>query len=99
MTIHVVLPAHLRTLARVSGGVEVEVQDPITVGALLDAIEAAYPMLKGTIRDHATRRRRPFVRYFACGRDISFQADDTALPEAISAGEQPFMIVGAIAGG
>lgn len=99
MTIHVVLPAHLRTLARVSGGIEVEVESPVTVGAILDSIEAGYPMLKGTIRDHASRKRRPFVRYFACGRDISFQADDQSLPDAIAAGEQPFMIVGAIAGG
>ena len=96
--IRVVLPAHLRTLAAVPGDVSVS-SASATVGGVLDAIEEAYPMLKGTIRDHATLKRRPFVRFFACGRDISFASPDDPLPDAVAEGREPFMIVGAIAGG
>ena len=97
--IRVVLPAHLRTLARVSGEVQVDVPAPVTQSAVLDAIEAAYPMLRGAIRDHTTKRRRPFVRFFACKKDLSHDAADTPLPDAVAAGTEPFLIVGAIAGG
>lgn len=97
--IRVVLPAHLRTLARVSGEVRLDVPAPVTQGAVLDAIEAAYPMLRGTMRDHATQRRRPFVRFFACQKDLSHDSADTPLPDAVVTGAEPFLIVGAIAGG
>jgi molybdopterin synthase sulfur carrier subunit len=97
--IRVVLPQHLRTLARVDGEVQVEVQGAVTQRSILDAIEAAYPMLRGTIRDHVTQRRRPFVRFFACEQDFSHESPDTALPHAVATGNEPFLVVGAIAGG
>ncbi len=97
--IRVVLPPHLRTLARVGGEVELEVEGPVTVGSVLDAIEVRYPMLRGTIRDHVTQRRRPFVRFFACEQDVSHEPLDAPLPEAVAAGAEPFLVVGAIAGG
>jgi hypothetical protein len=97
--IQVVLPAHLRTLAGATGPVGVEVRGPATQRALLDAIEASYPVLCGTIRERATGRRRPFVRFFACGRDVSHEPEDAPLPEAVAAGREPFLIIGAIAGG
>jgi len=94
-----VLPAHLRTLARIDGEAEVEVEGPATQRSVLDALEARYPMLRGTIRDYATQSRRPFVRFFACEEDLSHEAPDARLPDAIATGAEPFMIVGAIAGG
>jgi molybdopterin converting factor small subunit len=97
--IRVVLPAHLRELARVSGEVTLDVPAPATQRALLDALEAAYPVLRGTIREHATLRRRPLLRFFACEEDMSFEPPDAPLPEAVVAGKEPFLIVGAIAGG
>ena len=101
--IRVVLPYHLRNLARVGAEVEVEVAangiEHATTQAVLDALEARYPVLRGTIRDHATHERRAFLRYFACGEDISFEPTDAALPAAIAAGDEPFLVVGAIAGG
>jgi sulfur-carrier protein len=97
--IRVYLPAHLRTLARVSGEVELQVNGPITQRSILDALEAKYPMLSGTIRDRATQERRPFVRFFACADDLSHESPDALLPEAVAIGAEPFMIVGAIAGG
>ena len=97
--VRVVLPYHLRNLARVSGEVTVRVDGPVTPSSVLDAVEDAYPMLRGAIRDHGTLRRRPFVRYFACAEDISHAPDDAALPDAIATGAEPFMVVGAIAGG
>ena len=97
--IRVVLPFHLRNLARVDGEVELDVEDPATQGALLDALEARYPMLTGTIRDHGTKRRRAFLRFFACGEDLSHEPPDMPLPEAVANGEEPFQIVGAMAGG
>lgn len=97
--IRVVLPSHLRTLARVTGEVKLEVQGVITRTSLLDALEARYPMLRGTIRDQVTQRRRPLVRFFACERDMSHEPADMPLPESVAAGEEPFLIVGAIAGG
>jgi len=97
--IRVVLPPHLRTLACVGGEVELEVKGPVTVGSVLDAIEVRYPMLRGTIRDHVTQRRRPFVRFFACEQDVSHEPPDAPLPEAVAAGAEPFLVVGAIAGG
>ncbi len=97
--IRVVLPPHLRTLARVGGEVELEVEGPVTVGSVLDAIEVRYPMLRGTMRDHVTQRRRPFVRFFACEQDLSHEPPDAPLPEAVAAGAEPFLVVGAIAGG
>jgi molybdopterin synthase sulfur carrier subunit len=97
--IRVVLPFHLRTLARVDGEVQVEAGSPVTLGSVLDAIEASYPVLRGTIRDHVTLRRRPFVRYFACKEDLSFEPPETKLPDAVVAGDEPFLIVGAMAGG
>ncbi len=93
------LPYHLRNLAHVGTEVEVAVEGPVTLKAVLDAIEARYPMLKGTIRDHVTLQRRPFLRYFACEEDLSLEPADTALPEAIASGKEPFMVIGAIAGG
>ena len=98
--IRVELPAHLRTLARVEGKeVTVDVPGRPTVPVVLDALESAYPVLRGTIRDHVTKRRRPFVRYFACEQDFSHEPPDTALPEAVVAGAEPFLVVGAMAGG
>jgi sulfur-carrier protein len=97
--IRVVLPAHLRTLAGVHGEVELEVEAPVTQGSILDALEDRYPMLRGTIRDHATQRRRPFVRFFACEEDLSHEPADALLPDPVAKGAEPFMVVGAIAGG
>jgi molybdopterin synthase sulfur carrier subunit len=97
--IRVWLPAHLRTLARLSGEVELQVEGPITQRSVLDALEARYPMLRGAIRDHVTKQRRPFVRFFACEEDLSHEPPDAPLPDAVATGAEPFMIVGAIAGG
>ncbi|HMJ65116.1 MAG TPA: MoaD/ThiS family protein [Candidatus Binatia bacterium] len=97
--IRVVLPFHLRTLARVDGEVRVEVQSPVTVHSVIDALEARYPVLRGTIRDHVTLKRRPFVRFFACKEDLSLEPPETPLPDAIVSGAEPFLIVGAMAGG
>lgn len=98
--IRVTLPYHLRNLARVSGGeVLVAVEEPPTIGRLLDALESAHPEIKGTLRDHVTGRRRPLVRFFACGEDLSHEPPDRLLPDAVRSGEEPFMVVGAIAGG
>jgi molybdopterin synthase sulfur carrier subunit len=98
--IRVWLPAHLRTLAKVSGPeVSIEVTGPVTQRSILDTLEATYPMLQGTLRDHVTQQRRPFVRFFACEQDLSHESPDAPLPEAIVSGAEPFLIVGAIAGG
>ena len=97
--IRVVLPHHLSTLARVSGEVQLEVSGTVTLGSVLDALEAKYPMLRGTIRDHATRKRRPLVRFFACEEDLSHESAETPLPDAIIKGDDPLFIMGAIAGG
>jgi molybdopterin synthase sulfur carrier subunit len=97
--IRVVLPAHLRTLARVGEQVEVQVDGPITQRSVLDALEANYPVLRGTIRDHVTRRRRPFVRFFACEQDLSHEPLDAPLPDAVASGAEPYLVVGAMAGG
>jgi molybdopterin synthase sulfur carrier subunit len=97
--IRVVLPYHLRNLARVDGEVQLEVGLPVTLGSTLAALEARYPALRGTIRDHVTLKRRPFVRFFACQEDWSFQPPDAALPDAVAKGAEPLLIVGAIAGG
>ena len=97
--IRVELPQHLRTLARVSGEVTVEVTGPVTQRSILDALEASYPVLRGTIRDHVTQQRRPFVRFFACEEDLSHESPDTPLPPEVVSGKEPFLIVGAIAGG
>lgn len=97
--IRVVLPFHLRNLARVEGEVELEVPSPITIAAVLAALEARFPMLRGTIRDHGTLKRRPFIRFFACKEDFSMLPTDTLLPEAVVQGEEPFLVVGAMAGG
>ncbi len=97
--IRVVLPHHLRTLAHVDGEVELEVEAPVTQRSILDAVEARYPMLRGTIRDHVTQLRRPMVRFFACGEDLSHESPDTPLPDAITNGSEAFVIIGAIAGG
>jgi hypothetical protein len=97
--IRVILPAHLRTLARSGGEVELEVEGPVTQRTVLDALEVRYPMLCGTIRDHVTQQRRPFVRFFGCGEDLSHESPDAPLPEAIASGAEPFLLVGAIAGG
>ena len=97
--IRVMLPAHLRTLARLEGDVVLQVEGPATQRSVLDALEDAYPMLRGTIRDQVTQRRRPFVRFFACAQDLSHEPPDAQLPAAITAGAEPFMIVGAMAGG
>jgi molybdopterin synthase sulfur carrier subunit len=97
--IRVVLPAHLRKLAKVDGEVTLEVKEPVTQRAVLDALELHYPMLCGTIRDHVTHKRRAFVRFFACGEDFSHESPDAPLPDQVAKGAEPFMIVGAIAGG
>jgi len=97
--IRVVLPQHLRTLARVDGEVELQVEGPVTQRSVLDALEARYPVLRGTIRDHVTQRRRPFVRFFACEQDLSHEPPDTPLPDAVASGAEPLFVVGAIAGG
>ncbi len=97
--IRVVLPAHLRTLAHVRREVELQVEGPVTQRAILDALEATYPVLRGTIRDHVTQERRPLVRFFACERDLSHESPDATLPGAVATGEEPFLIVGAMAGG
>jgi hypothetical protein len=94
-----VLPPNLRTLARVDGELELEVKPPVSQRSVLDALEARYPMLRGTIRDNVTQLRRPMVRFFACGEDLSHESPDAALPDAIATGSEPFLIIGAIAGG
>jgi sulfur-carrier protein len=97
--IRVELPAHLRTLAQVNGEVEIAVAGQATVRSLLDALEASYPALRGTIRDHVTQQRRPFVRFFACEEDLSHELPDTPLPQSVVTGAEPFLVVGALAGG
>ena len=97
--IRVVLPAHLRTLAKVGGEVQLTVAGPVTQRSILDALEARYPMLQGTIRDHVTQERRAFVRFFACQEDLSHESPDAPLPDAVATGAEPFLVVGAIAGG
>jgi hypothetical protein len=97
--IRVILPFHLRTLAHVGSEVELEVEGPVTQRTVLDALEARYPMLRGTIRDHTTRERRPFLRFFACEQDLSHESPDSPLPEAVQSGKEPFIVIGAIAGG
>jgi molybdopterin synthase sulfur carrier subunit len=97
--IRVALPAHLRTLARVDGEVTLAVEGAVTQRSVLDALEARYPALRGTIRDHVTQQRRPFVRFFACEQDLSLEPPDAALPEAVASGAEPFFVIGAIAGG
>ena len=97
--IRVELPAHLRTLARVDGEVQLEVEGLATQRSVLDALEATYPVLRGTIRDHVTEQRRPFLRFFACEEDLSHEPPDAALPEAVASGAEPFLVIGALAGG
>lgn len=97
--IRVVLPAHLRTLAHVDGEVQLEVAGQVTQRSVLDALEARYPMLRGTIRDHGTQKRRAFMRFFACQQDLSHEAPDAPLPDLVAAGTEPFLVVGAMAGG
>jgi sulfur-carrier protein len=97
--IRVVLPYHLRTLARVEGEVSLHVEGTVTQRAILDMLEVRYPMLSGTIRDHVTKQRRPFLRFFACQEDLSFDSPDAPLPEEVASGKEPFLIVGAISGG
>jgi molybdopterin synthase sulfur carrier subunit len=97
--IRVELPSHLRTLAKVSGEVKLEIEGPVTLRSVLDALEARYPMLCGTLRDHVTGQRRPFVRFFACQEDLSHEPPDAPLPDAVVSGAEPFLVVGAIAGG
>ena len=97
--IRVVLPYHLRTLARVPGEVVLDIPSPVTVGAVLDALETRHPALRGTIRDHGTLKRRPFIRFFACREDLSLEPPETVLPEAVLSGTEPFLVVGAMAGG
>ena len=98
-TIRVILPQHLRTLAHVNGEAMLDISGPVTTRSVLDALEARYPMLQGTIRDHVTRERRAFLRFFACEEDLSHESPDTPLPEDIVNGKEPFLIIGAIAGG
>ena len=98
-TIRVTLPPHLRTLAKVDGEVSVEVADPPTVTTVLDAVESRYPVLRGTIRDHGTEQRRAYIRFFACGRDLSHDPPDAPLPDSVKSGADPLWVVGAIAGG
>lgn len=97
--IRVVLPTHLRTLAKVAGEVELEVSGPVTQRSVLDALEARYPVLCGTIRDHVTKERRAFIRFFACEEDLSLESPDAPLPDAVASGAEPFLVIGAIAGG
>jgi sulfur-carrier protein len=97
--IRVVLPAHLRTLAKVDGEVKLDLEAPVTTGAILNALESRYPMLLGTIRDHDTQQRRPFIRFFACEEDRSHDSPDSPLPDAVAKGTEPFIVLGAIAGG
>jgi sulfur-carrier protein len=97
--IRVELPQHLRTLAHVGREVEIEVEGPVTQRSVLDALEARYPMLRGTIRDHVTLQRRPFLRFFACEEDLTHESPDAPLPEAVASGKEPFLVIGAIAGG
>ena len=97
--IRVVLPYHLRTLAQAGGEVKLEVEGQVTQRSVLDALEACYPMLRGTIRDQVTQQRRPFLRFFACQQDLSHEPPDTPLPEAVASGAEPFLVIGAIAGG
>ena len=97
--IRVVLPAHLRTLAKVDGEVKLEVEGRVTQRSVLDALEARYPMLRGTIRDHVTQQRRAFLRFFACQEDLSLESPDAPLPDAVASGKEPFLVVGAVAGG
>src|SRR6266851_2331342 len=97
--IRVILPGHLRALARVSAEVQLHVEGPVTQRSVLDALEAQYPMLRGTIRDHVTQERRPFLRFFACAEDYSLEPPDTPLPDAVASGAEPLLIIGAIAGG
>jgi hypothetical protein len=99
VTIRVELPQHLRTLAHVGREVQIQVETPVTQRSVLDAVEAAYPMLRGTIRDHGTQQRRAFLRFFACEEDLSHEPPDSPLPDAVVSGKEPFLIVGAIAGG
>lgn len=97
--IRLILPPHLRTLAHISGDVEIEVTGPVTQRSILDALEARYPMLRGTIRDHQTQQRRAFLRFFACEEDLSHESPDAPLPDPVSSGKEPFIVIGAIAGG
>ncbi|MDQ4027407.1 MAG: MoaD/ThiS family protein [Actinomycetota bacterium] len=97
--IRLVLPAHLRTLARIDGEVKLQIEGDVTQRSVIDALEDQYPVLRGTIRDHDTQRRRAFVRFFACGEDVSHEPPDVPLPDAVAAGDEPFMVVGAMAGG
>lgn len=97
--IRVILPFHLRTLAHVGSELELEIEGPVTQRTVLDALEARYPMLRGTIRDHTTRERRPFLRFFACEQDLSHEPPDSPLPEDVASGKEPFIVIGAIAGG
>jgi molybdopterin synthase sulfur carrier subunit len=97
--IRVVLPTHLRTLAGVKGEVQLEVHGPVTIGSVLDAVENRFPTLRGSIRDHVTLRRRPFVRFFACEQDLSHEPAETPLPDLVTTGAEPFLIIGALAGG
>ena len=97
--IRVIIPQHLRTLAHVGSEVELELDGPVTLRSVLDALEARYPMLRGTIRDQVTQQRRPFLRFFACEEDLSHEPPDAPLPEAVASGKEPFIIIGAIAGG
>jgi len=97
--IRVVIPPHLRTLAHVDGEVQIEVNGPVTIRSILDALETKYPVLRGTIRDHGTLQRRAFLRFFACEQDLSHDSPDTPLPDAIASGKEPFIVLGAIAGG
>jgi molybdopterin synthase sulfur carrier subunit len=97
--IRVVLPAHLRKLAIIEGEVQLQVEGPVTQRSVLDALETSYPPLRGTLRDHLTRRRRPFVRFFACEEDLSHESPDAPLPDAVAAGAEPYIVVGAMAGG
>jgi hypothetical protein len=97
--IRVVLPFHLKNLAQIAGEVQLAIVGPVTQRSVLDALEARYPMLRGTIRDHATHQRRPFLRFFACQEDLSLESPDATLPEAVARGEEPFLVIGGLAGG